>query len=342
MTPKFRGDSDDWMDDEGPKGPEKTPHKKHNPKVAFIGWEDTNADVVEVYPKQCRVRFSEEEVVKEALCSYRRAQVLGIPLELGELRERAPVCVGDRVKAHMTDGVHGVIEGLARRKNQLFRPAPDRYEKSIHIMAANFDRLCIVASALEPEFSMGIVDRFLVAASVSRLKPLIVLNKIDLEQNVTIPQWRVYATLGYELFEVSAKYGTEIPTLRAMLKGQRVVFSGHSGVGKTSLLRALFGEEVGKIGHISDASGKGRHTTSSSILYRVPGIGEFIDTPGVREFGVLQVAPEDLWHHFPELKHPGCAVTSCLHIDEKGCKARELPRYASYKRLYQSLAGGEF
>jgi ribosome biogenesis GTPase / thiamine phosphate phosphatase len=124
--------------------------------------------------------------------------------------------------------------------------------------------------------------------------------------------------------------------LQERIAGKLSVFCGHSGVGKTSLLRVLLGREIGRIGELSQATGKGRHTTTGAVLLEGPGC-RVIDTPGIREFGVVGIEPEELRHYFPEFRELGCAVTDCLHEDEPGCVAQELPRYSSYRRVLTSL-----
>src|SRR5207302_1748888 len=132
-----------------------------------------------------------------------------------------------------------------------------------------------------------------------------------------------------------------IHELRERLRDQAVVFCGHSGVGKTSLLRALLMTQVGRVGSVSQVTGKGKHTTTGSVMLEGPGDSRWIDTPGVREFGLAHLLPEALVRFFPELRNLRCAVEGCLHEGEEGCAAMQLPRYPSYRRILESLRAGE-
>ncbi len=188
--------------------------------------------------------------------------------------------------------------------------------------------LVIVTSAADPEFSPGLVDRVLVAAQMQGILPIICVNKIDLLASPVKP-WAIYSELGFEVFEVSATRGTGIPALRDRLLKKRVAFFGHSGVGKTSLLRALIGEQIGKVGEVSEVTGKGKHTTTGAVLIQGPEDSLWIDTPGVREFGLIGLNAEQLAEYFPEFRG--------LDPSDPESPARELPRYESYCRIRDSL-----
>lgn len=327
--PKFRGDSDDWLDDEAPRSGIRA---KSGKKAGFIPLSRTNATVATVFPHQVSVRMDGKSELK--LCNFRYSN---FPLETESGRLRAPLAVGDRVQ------VEGdVVTGLCARENRLVRRAPDK-EGTEHLIASNLDVVAIVTSAHDPEFSAGLVDRFLVAASAQGITPVVCLNKFDLVADSEGRPWTVYAEVGYEVFEVSAKRGDHVGDLLERLRGCRTAFCGHSGVGKTSLLSRLLGREVGKTSEISSATGKGRHTTTSAQLLDAGSDNLWIDTPGVREFGLVGVAPESLQLYFPEIRKAAgsCEQTGCLHRDEDGCAARELSRYSSYRRILESLVLGE-
>ena len=166
------------------------------------------------------------------LCGYRMSTLaFGIAR-----RERSPVCVGDRVYVE-----RGVIVGRCQRRNQLIRPAPNARDPLLHVLAANLELLVVVASAREPDFTPGIVDRFLVAASVQKIPSLLCVNKIDLLETKARRPWSHYATAGVALVEACAKNGRGTAESAALLAGKAAAFCGHSGVGKTSLLRRLLG-----------------------------------------------------------------------------------------------------
>lgn len=348
---KYRGNSDDWLDHEGAKNAplrgsassKKKPEK--NDRAKPLSPEEANGIVAETFPNQCRVRLDADQT--EILCSYRRATVF----QQEDVRERSPVAVGDRVQVSQLNPQSGVVEGVCLRRNHLIRPAPGKEirtneaknttQRVIHVIAANIEYLMIVTSAAEPAFSSGMVDRYLVAASHAGIKPLICLNKVDLFKSAETKPTELYADLGYPVFEVSSKTNLGLDALKSAVLGKSVVFCGQSGVGKTSLLRNLLGAEIGKIGVVSQSTGKGRHTTTAAILLGGPDNSQWIDTPGVREFGLSEILPENLASHFPELKDLKCPQDGCFHEEEEGCLAHSLPRYSSYLRILNSLRSGE-
>lgn len=345
--PKFRGGSDDWLDEESDAVRKSGRKKKVDAKATSLPWEQANAVVAEVYPKQCRVRLDPDpdsgvEGETELLCSYRRADVIGSSGASDTMRDRTPVAVGDRVLARKTGSTDGIVEGVCARRNALVRPAPGKKEESKlqQVIAANVDTLLIVASVSEPEFSPGLIDRYLIAASAASIEPILCVTKIDLTA-AGPPPWEIYRELGYAVRLVSGKRGDGVDELRAELHDKVVVFCGRSGVGKTSLLRSLLRSDVGRVGDISQATQKGKHTTTSAIMLRGPAGSRWIDTPGVREFGLSNVSPETLRDHFPELQGLNCPHSGCLHLDEDGCAARSLDRYPSYRRVFQSLLANE-
>jgi ribosome biogenesis GTPase len=342
MAPKFRGDSEDWLDEESedrassrPAAASRSRSAADQARAEPLPPEQANATVAEVFPNRCRVRMDDGS---EFLCSYRRATLFR---HGQEFRERSPVAVGDRVKVSSDSPQAGVVEGLCQRRNSLIRPAPHQ-ENVRHVIAANIDDLVIVTSAGEPVFTPGLVDRYLVAAEAEKIQPLICLNKIDMglssEASHSIG---LYAGLGYGIYQVSAKKGLGMSEFGHRLAGRSVVYCGQSGVGKTSLLRALLGTEVGRVGELSAATGKGRHTTTGAVLLHGPGQGHWIDTPGIREFGLARVEAGNLSGCFPEFRALACPMSGCRHLDEPGCLARELPRYPSYRRILESLMAGE-
>jgi ribosome biogenesis GTPase len=336
MAPKFKGKSksaeDSWLDDEDSSHRggvrKKSPSKKA--QSGPIAAEEANATVAEVFPNQCRVETDEGV---ELLSFYKRSTVF----KDNDLRERAPVAVGDRVQVEiLPGGGEGLIRGVAARENCLMRPSPDREEHEVQVLAANIDILVIVASVHDPEFSPGLVDRFMVAAQAGGIKPVLCVNKIDLVSQPS-PPWSIYLSLGIEVFEVSAKRDVGVQTLRERLTGHAVVFCGHSGVGKTSLLRALIGNYSGKVGEVSSSTGKGQHTTTSAIMLHGPKDSHWIDTPGIREFGLVGIKPATLKDYFREFSGLECNRRGCLHRGEQDCQATELPRYTSYRRILEAF-----
>ena len=293
--------------------------------------ENTNNQLVsgvvsEVFPNQCNV-ILDSDPSKKLLCSYRRGQFLN---KKSEWRERSPVAPGDFVEIKVLGSKDGVVENLIPRKNQIQRKAPGREGKVLHTIATNVDQVVIVSAFLDPPFSPGLIDRFLIATQQERIVPLIVINKMDLAE--TVPEnertpWKLYSDMGYQCFPVSAHDPASLQVLKDKVKGKTSVFCGHSGVGKTSLLHEIFGEKIGKIGTVNAVTGKGKHTTTVSVMMQ-PEVGtRFIDTPGIKEFGLFNIKPKELLEHFPEL----------YELDQKRESAEHLPRYQSYLRIKQGL-----
>lgn len=330
MAAKFRGDSDDWDDDESERGVRSSGvrPKKSKPKVSYLSPHLANGTVAEVFPNQCLV--IQDSGLKLA-CTYRKAKLPTI-----ELRERAPVAVGDRVRVEVISKTDGVIDGIAERRNMLSRPAPERAMR--HVLVANIDRLAIVASSHDPDFTPGLVDRFLVAALAQGIEPFICVTKMDLYKEGEGTPWSMYRDLGYSVFETCVLKGQGIEELRTFLKGKLTTFCGHSGVGKTSLLNTIIGSEQRAVGEVSSTTGKGQHTTTGAYLISE---SKLIDTPGIRAFGLMEIEPETLQQYFIEFKGVNCADSECMHRDEEGCGVKSFPRYSSYRRILESLLAGE-
>jgi ribosome biogenesis GTPase / thiamine phosphate phosphatase len=291
-----------------------------------IELEDANGTVIEVFPGLCQVKSSEEKVY---LCQYRRNAVFGVGRT--NYRERSPVAVGDEVRFQPIGTADGVIDGVAKRTNQLARLAPGRDTESvIHVLVANVDKVVIVASIADPPFSAGLVDRFLIACQTEKIPVLLCINKIDLivpsskEFLEAQQSWKLYEEHCDEVLPLSCKTREGIEQLKSSIKGKRVVFCGHSGVGKTSLLRELLGNEVGKIGDVNLMTKKGKHTTTSAVLYSHSGNSEWIDTPGVKSLTPVGIGPHELKDYFQD-------VWDGVNED------RSHPRYASYHRLLEDL-----
>lgn len=207
-------------------------------------------------------------------------------------------------------------------------------------MAANIDLLVIVVSAEQPTFSPGLVDRFLVGAAVEGVPCLVCVTKIDLvpPDQMELPRaWQLYNDLDYAVAEVCSKKSIGMDSLRHQITGKTVVFCGQSGVGKTSLLRALLGSDIGRVGEVNAHTGKGRHTTTGAVLLGGPQQSKWIDTPGVKEFGLAQVSSKSLSTYFKEFKELPCTQPTCQHLDEPGCAVKDLPRYPSYRRILTSI-----
>jgi ribosome biogenesis GTPase len=256
------------------------------------------------------------------------------------------VVVGDRVHCETGQG-GGVLTAVEERRNAFHRQVAGGRDEE-QVVAANVDHVVVVASATAPEYRVGFVDRVLVQAAQCGLAASLALNKVDLldppgVEAIAAP----YRTAGYRVLPVSAKRGTGVNELRQECDGRRTLFVGQSGVGKSTLLNAISpGLGLG-VGEVNPKTFKGRHTTSTAWLLRLPPALEVIDTPGMRALGLWGVEPERLVEYFPDLAaHAvGCRFLPCTHQDEPECAVRaaaesgvlDAGRYRSYLKLRAEL-----
>ena len=328
MPPRPRDIDEDWV--EGIKVPARRKYAKRlrAGRAQELAVQDGNATVVELFPNQSAVRL--DGGAQRRLAGYRLA---GLAIG-GACRERSPVCVGDRVRVEA-----GVIVGRCARRNQLVRSAPDSRDPLLHVVAANVDCLVVVAAAREPDFAAGIADRFLVAAHSQGIGAVLCVNKTDLLAPGAEKPWLHYPEAGVALLETCARSGEGVERLAAFLRGKTAAFCGHSGVGKTSLLRRLIGDEsFGRVGELSGATGMGRHTTTGAVLLAAADGSAWIDTPGIMNFTLVGVDPAGLLQHFPELARAAVfCPADCRHDEEPGCALPALPRWRSYRQILPTL-----
>lgn len=246
--------------------------------------------------------------------------------------------------------VNGIVEAVHERTSVLTRP--DYYD-GIKPIAANIDQIIIV-SAILPELSLNIIDRYLVACETLNIEPLIVLNKVDMldaESRAMVSEWmQIYKDIGYRVLEVSSYTKEGLEALTQALIGRISIFAGQSGVGKSSLLNTLLPtmEESILVNQVSDNSGLGQHTTTASRLYHFPQGGDVIDSPGVREFGLWHLTPEQVTKGFIEFRPflGGCKFRDCKHNDDPGCLITEAvdkgeiapTRFENYHRILESMS----
>jgi ribosome biogenesis GTPase len=259
-----------------------------------------------------------------------------------------PVAVGDKVDFELEpEQEQGVITKLFPRRNYIIRKSIN-LSKQAQIIAANLDQAFLVVTLASPRTSLGFIDRFLVTAEAYDIPASLVYNKLDMfsKQGLEIlAEYKaVYQKLGYPCYEVSALKGTNIPALKNLLKDKITLFSGHSGVGKSSLMNALLPDLDLRTMEVSEWSDKGMHTTTFAEMYDLPGGGSIIDTPGIRELGVIDIEQQELSHFFPEMRDRmnQCRFNNCRHINEPGCAVLsavesgdiEPSRYESYLSIY--------
>ena len=272
-------------------------------------------------------------------------------------KQTNPVAVGDHVFFELQDDGTGVIHDVADRKNYIVRRAT-KLSKQTHVIASNIDLLCIVATLGLPRTSTGFIDRLLVTAEAYHIPACILFNKVDLYDEEL---WEIhnevkaiYTAAGYPVYEISALEGTGLDEVKQLIAGKTVLFSGHSGVGKSALLNALSPGLALKVGDISDWSLKGKHTTTFAEIFPVPLLTlnsklltYLIDTPGIKEFGMVDFNAQELSHFFPEMRAllPKCRFANCTHRHEPGCAVKEAldegllsaERYKNYLGILEDI-----
>ncbi|MBM3402294.1 MAG: ribosome small subunit-dependent GTPase A [Bacteroidetes bacterium] len=267
-----------------------------------------------------------------------------------DIKTTNPIAVGDRVIIEPEpDQETGLITELKPRKNYIIRKSVN-LSKQAQIIAANLDQAFLIVTLASPRTSLGFIDRFLVTAEAYDIPAKLVFNKLDLfskEGLEILNQYQsIYNRAGYPCYSVSALKATNLDQLRALLKDKVTLVSGHSGVGKSTLINALLPGYGLKTGEISDWSDKGKHTTTFAEMFELPFGGYLVDTPGIRELGVFDIEKQELGRLFPEIKKlmVDCRFNNCRHINEPGCAVLqalnegklEPSRYDSYLSIYSN------
>lgn len=245
-------------------------------------------------------------------------------IRLENRRTTNPIAVGDHVHFDEEADGNGIIKKIDPRKNYIIRKSIN-LSKQAHILASNIDQAILIVTLILPRTSTGFMDRFLATAEAYRIPALIVFNKKDLlDQKLILAQAEMvemYTKIGYPCYQISSLDELNVFEIRELLRNKTSLIAGHSGVGKSTLINAIQPGLKLKVGDISEAHFKGKHTTTFAELFDLDFGGFIIDTPGIKELGILEMTKEEVGHYFPEfraLMH-SCRFNNCTHTSEPGC-----------------------
>lgn len=267
------------------------------------------------------------------------------------IKSTNPVAVGDRVEFKQEDEAN-VIFKLAPRENYIIRKSIN-LSKQTHIIAANVDQAFLFVTLKLPDTSLEFIDRFLVSAEAYHIPTKLIFNKIDIYDEEELKMIRfiqsIYTKIGYECYEVSAEKQINLAVVKELLKDKITMLSGHSGVGKSTLINQLDPELDLRTLAISEANKSGMHTTTFAEMHPLIFGGDIIDTPGIKGFGVVYLENAELRNYFPEMyaKQPECKFNNCIHLNEPGCAVKaaidegeiSTTRYASYLSIMEDEQG---
>ena len=282
---------------------------------------------------------------------FSQARIKGV-IKLDAITSTNPIAVGDWVDCAMEEDAEQavMIHTIAVRDNYVARQSPHN-KRQQHIIASNMDQSILLATLKSPKTSQGFIDRFLVSCEAFHIPAIIVFNKADIYGPEELERYAelksMYEAVGYQVFLISIEQKMGLEPLDALLKNKTTLVSGHSGVGKSSLINYLFPDLELTTQEVSGWSGKGMHTTTFAQMYDYPGGGAVIDTPGMRELGLVNLEKEELAQYFPEMRArmQGCQFNNCQHINEPGCAVKDAvekgliseARFFSYVDLWHGI-----
>ena len=262
-----------------------------------------------------------------------------------------PVAVGDIVEIEMEeDEGNAVIKTICDRRNYINRISPHNRNQH-HIVAANLDQSLLFATLKEPKTSFGFIDRFLIISEAYHVPAIIVFNKADLYRKKELEKFElaqeIYEPIGYSIMLMSIEKQEGVDAVKALLKDKITMLSGHSGVGKSSFINEIFPELALRTQEVSGWSGKGLHTTTFAEMFDLPFGGKVIDTPGIREMGLVDISKQELAHYLPEMRAVmnDCQFNNCMHREEPGCAVKKavnegkihVERYVSYMNILDTI-----
>lgn len=279
------------------------------------------------------------------------ARMKGV-FKLDNITSTNPIAVGDEVDFEVeNEGEQSVmITAIHDRRNYINRQSP-RQKHHHHIVASNLDQSMLLATLRDPRTSQGFIDRFLVASEMYHVPAIIVFNKLDVYREKELDQLAgmqaMYEAIGYQVMAISIRNKIGIAEVNDLLQGKTTLISGHSGVGKSSFINAVIPSSTIRTRDVSEWSGKGQHTTTFAEMYDLPAGGRIIDTPGMREFGIVEMAKAELSGYFPEMRQRlnDCQFNNCMHLNEPGCAIKQAvvdgeideDRYVSYYNILESI-----
>lgn len=271
--------------------------------------------------------------------------------KIDQLSSTNPIAVGDRVHIeNEADEESTIINEILPRINYIIRTSPHN-KNQFQIVASNIDQTLLFATLKDPKTSTGFIDRFLITAEAYHVPAILVINKIDLlkeKDRQKLEEWKLrYEAIGYTVLAISIQEGTGMDEMMRLLQNKTTLISGHSGVGKSTFINHLFPDLKLRTKDVSGWSGKGMHTTTFAEMFDLPEGGSIIDTPGIRELGLVDITRQELSHYFPEMRTllQQCQFNNCSHINEPGCAIKnavasnsiDTERYISYLNIYESL-----
>ena len=272
-------------------------------------------------------------------------------LKIGGITSTNPIAVGDWVEIeNQTQEESTIITTVHERSNYINRTSPHNRNQH-HIVAANLDQSLLFATLKDPKTSLGFIDRFLVISEAYGVPAIIVFNKADLYKKKEEEKFElvksIYEPIGYTVKLISIEKNTGLDDVQAVLKEKTTLLSGHSGVGKSTFINYIFPELKLRTKEVSGWSGKGMHTTTFAEMFDLPFGGKVIDTPGIREMGIVDVSRQELAHYFPEMRAVmnDCQFNDCNHIEEPGCVVKDAvnegtihhERYLSYLNIRDTI-----